>query len=214
MIDDTPKHPFEILRPMDYSKYVENKSHGSFNADYLSWAVCWSRLKSVDPNAHYIKHPVEFYPDGSAEVHITLLYTDQHGDESVHHEYLAVRDFKMQAENNPNSVQIENTFRRCVAKAVSMATGFGLELWYNEDIRDLDYRKETLINGQATAKGKITVDQNVKLDRLSRDPVFKDDGSNMSTQVRDFIASMPTEEAAEEKISKLQDIIKKEKANV
>ena len=78
----------------------------------------------------------------------------------------------------------------------------------------MDYRKETLINGQATAKGKITVDQNVKLDRLSRDPVFKDDGSNMSAQVRDFIASMPTEEAAEEKISKLQDIIKKEKANV
>jgi hypothetical protein len=180
MVDDTPKHPFEILRPMDYSKHVENKSHGKFDADYLSWAVCWSRIKSVDPNAHYIKHPVEFYPDGSAEVHIELRYSDQHGDESIHHEYLAVRDFRMQAENNPNSVQIENTFRRCVAKGVSMATGFGLELWYNEDIRDLDYRKETLVTGQSTAKGKITIDQNVKLERLSRDPVFN--GSGMSSK--------------------------------
>lgn len=211
MVDDTPKHPFEILRPMDYTKHVENKSHGKFDADYLSWAVCWSRIKSVDPNAYYIKHPVEFYPDGSAEVHIELRYSDQNGDESIHHEYLAVRDFRMQAESNPNAAQIENTFRRCVAKAVSMATGFGLELWYNEDIRDLDYRQETLIDGQKTQPGKITVDQNIRLDTLSRDPVFK--GTNMSKQVRDFIASIPTEEEAKEKISKLRDIIKKEKSN-
>ena len=127
MIDDTPRHPFEILRPMDYSKHVETKSHGKFDADYLSWAVCWSRL------------------------------------------------------------------------------------WYNEDIRDLDYRKETLVTGQETAKGKITVDQNVKLDRLSRDPVFN--GSGMSTQVKEFIASIPTEQQAKEKIEKLKDIIKKEKVN-
>ena len=117
----------------------------------------------------------------------------------------------MQAESNPNAAQIENTFRRCVAKAVSMATGFGLELWYNEDIRDLDYKPETLIDGQATVKGNITVDQNVKLDRLSRDPVFK--GSDMQKQVKEFIASQPTEKEAEEKINKLQEMIKKEKAN-
>ena len=120
----------------------------------------------------------------------------------------------MQAEPNPDSAQIENTFRRCVAKAVSMATGFGLELWYNEDIRDLDYRKETLINGQATVKGKITVDQNVKLERLSRNPIFNGEGSDMSTQVRDFIADQPTEEEAEEKILKLQDIIKNVKLHI
>ena len=92
-----------------------------------------------------------------------------------------------------------------------MATGFGLELWYNEDIRDLDYRKETLVTGQSTAKGKITIDQNVKLERLSRDPVFN--GSGMSTQVKEFISSIPTEKQAEEKIEKLKDIIKKEKIN-
>ena len=204
MIDDTPKHPFEILRQTDYSKYIEKKSHGKFDAEYLSWAVCWSRIKDIDPNAYYIKHPV-----GSAEVHIKLHYTDQHGDESIHHEYLAVRDFRMQAESNPNSVQIENTFRRCVAKAVSMATGFGLELWYNEDIRDLDYRKETLINGQATVKGKITVNQNIKLDRLSRHPKFK--GTDMQLQVRDFMSNNPTEVEAQEKINKLDKKIKEDK---
>jgi len=35
----------------------------------------------------------------------------------------------------------------------------------------------------------------------------------MSTQVKEFIASIPTEKQAEEKIEKLKDIIKKEKIN-
>ena len=36
----------------------------------------------------------------------------------------------------------------------------------------------------------------------------------MSTQVKEFIASVPTEQQAKDKIDKLKDIIKKEKANV
>ena len=207
-MEQNEAHPYYILREEEYKKYIETKGD-KFKADYLSWAVCWDKMKQLDTQASYKLHPVQFLPDGSAIVHVELIYHNSNQDEYIHHEYLAVRNYSNKAEMNPDSVQIENSFRRCVAKAVSMATGFGIELWINEDIRDLDYRKETLINGQAPIKGQITVDQNVKLLRLSNNKVFK--GIDMAKQVKEFITSNPSEEEAEIKTDKLVKIIKESK---
>ena len=66
--------------------------------------------------------------------------------------------------------------------------------------------EKTLINGQKPKEGYITVDQNVKLDRLSRDPVFK--GTDTSTKVKTLINSNPTEEKAQAAIDKLDKKIK------
>ena len=90
-----------------------------------------------------------------------------------------------------------------------MATGFGIELWFNEDIRGLEYRKETLLNGQAPIKGQITVDQNVKLYRLGNNRAFK--GTDMAKQITKFITSNPSEEEAQEKTVKLEKMIKESK---
>ena len=56
-------------------------------------------------------------------------------------------------------------------------------------------------------EGHITVDQNVKLDRLSRDPVFK--GTDTSKKVRELINANPTKDKAQNAIEKLQAKIKK-----
>ena len=78
-----------------------------------------------------------------------------------------------------------------------------------EDADSMDNRPETLINGKLPKAGHITVDQNVKLERLSRDPKFK--GADMQRQVREFIDSNPTKEKADDKILKLNTMIKESK---
>ena len=77
------------------------------------------------------------------------------------------------------------------------------------DADSMDNRPETLINGKLPKIGHITIDQNVKLERLSRDPKFK--GADMQKQVREFIDSNPTKEKADDKILKLNTMIKESK---
>lgn len=140
-------------------------------------------------------------------VHVQLHY-ENNGDELVHNEYLAVRDFRNQAVSNPDAAQVENTFRRAVAKAVSMATGFGLDLWINEDIRDLDYVPNS-INGDMPTKGGITPDQRVKLDRLSRSKYLSPQGK---ARVKAIMNDANTsEEDAALRIEEINKVIKERK---
>ena len=202
MTDYSPKHPFHILRHDEYKNSVEQK--GKF--DYLSWAVCWDKLKEIDPNARY--ELVQVIDTGQSKmVHVQLHY-EVDGDELVHNEYLAVRDFRNQAVSNPDAAQVENTFRRAVAKAVSMATGFGLDLWINEDIRDLDYVPNS-INGEMPVKGGITPEQRVKLDRLSRSNYLSPQGKKRVTQIMNDANT--TQEDADLRIKEINAIIKERK---
>ena len=211
---------YSTLRNENYKPYVETKGGGNFSADYVSWAVMHDYLKR---NFQYVNYKIHEYtitkdntaltlpymllPNGTAIVKVTLTLEDNNGDKHSHEECLAVRNFKMTAETSPDAAQVENTIRRCIAKAGSMLTGFGIELWFGEDIKDLDYRPETLLNGKVPTDGHITVDQNVKLDLLSRDPVFK--GTDTSKKVRELINANPTEDKAQKAIEKLQAKIKK-----
>ena len=211
---------YSTLRNENYKPYVETKGGGNFSADYVSWAVMHDYLKR---NFQYVNYKIHEYtitkdntaltlpymllPNGTAIVKVTLTLEDNNGDKHSHEECLAVRNFKMTAETSPDAAQVENTIRRCIAKAGSMLTGFGIELWFGEDIKDLDYRPETLLNGKVPTEGHITVDQNVKLDRLSRDPVFK--GTDTSKKVRELIDANPTKDKAQKAIEKLQAKIKK-----
>ena len=64
-------------------------------------------------------------------------------------------------------------------------------------------------NIKKPTKGHITVDQNLKLDRLSRDPALK--GTDTPAKVRKLIDENPTEDRAAKAIVKLQNAIKKAK---
>ena len=171
------EHPYNELRKKDYKEFVERKG----NFDYLSWAKCHDMIKQIDPFFRY--ELVNLVDCGQSKlVHVRLYYRDtfhtlpDHDEDVVltHDEYLAVRDYRNKAIANPDSAQVENTFRRAVAKAISMCFGYGINLWINEDIRDLDYIPETN-NGVMPEKGKMTVDQRVKLDRLSRHKLLSDE---------------------------------------
>ena len=78
-----------------------------------------------------------------------------------------------------------------------------------EDSDSMDNREQTLLNGKKPTKGHITIDQNLKLDRLSRDPALK--GTDTPTKVRKLIDDNPTEDRAAKAIVKLQNAIKKAK---
>jgi len=77
-----------------------------------------------------------------------------------------------------------------------------------EDSDSMDNREQTLLNGKKPTKGHITIDQNIKLDRLSRDPNLK---AGTAARVRKLIDDNPTEKRAAEAIVKLQNAIKKAK---
>ena len=78
-----------------------------------------------------------------------------------------------------------------------------------EDSDSMDNREQTLLNGKKPTKGHITVDQNLKLDRLSRNPALK--GTDTPAKVRKLIDDNPTEDRAAKAIVKLQNAIKKAK---
>jgi len=191
MINDSPKHPFHILRNDEYKHSIEKK--GKF--DYLSWAICWDKMKECDPTARYEFVNREEVDAGLSKIVHVRLYYQWNEDDFTHNEYLAVRDYRNQAVANPDSAQIENTFRRAIAKAVSMATGYGLDLWINEDIRDLDYKPNTVR------------DIDVKADRLARNTVFT---SEETRNIKEKVKAMDISKATKY-IETVDKIIKKRK---
>jgi len=173
-------HPYQLSNE-NYDSVKETLNTG-YSADYLSWSVCWDKLKQLYPTATHENVIYEYdgkplfgvmMPDGSVQVHCKIHYETEDGNSYTHNEYLAVRDKRNQALSNPNSAQIENTYRRALAKGVSTLTGYGISLWMNEDLREI-MATETRLDGNAPKEGEITVDQNVKLDKLMRDPKTTD----------------------------------------
>tara|TARA_R100000742_G_C4271028_1_gene89844 strand:- start:193 stop:1005 length:813 start_codon:yes stop_codon:yes gene_type:complete len=169
---------YGVLRLDEYKQFVEKK--GKF--DYLSWAVAWDKVKCTFPYARYkareynvtiggntLTLPYMVLPNQTAMVKVDLWLTDVEGDEHEGTMELAVRDNRNNAVTDPDSAQVENAIRRCLAKAVSAMTGFGIELWFGEDIKGLDYTKPTHLNGAEIKVGNATQDQTIKLDTLMRD---------------------------------------------
>ena len=179
MIDDSRDMLAYQLRDVEYKPFVETLGNGSYQADYLTWSVCWDKLKDLYPTATHEWVMYEYdgkpyagivQPDGTITVHCKITYDTIDGNTYTHNEYLAVRDFRNKAQQNPDSAQMENTYRRALAKGVSTLTGFGIELWMGEDLREMEnYRPQTYQNGKKPEVGNATVDQTVKLDALMRD---------------------------------------------
>jgi len=169
-------HPYQLSNE-NYEAEKETLKTG-YSADYLSWSVCWDKLKQLYPTAthemvqyNYDGRPFfgTMLPDGSVMIHCRITYETEDGNTYTHNEYLAVRDKRNQALANPTATQMENTYRRALAKGVSTLTGYGISLWMNEDLREL-MQTETRMDGDVPKPGEITVNQNVTLDKLMRDP--------------------------------------------
>ena len=203
---------YDTLRNEEYKQFVEKK--GKY--DYLSWAVavdfankCFQYVEykiqnytMTTSNGSTLTVPYMLLPNSTALVKVTLKLTDFDGDVRTHEECLAIRDQRNRAVVNPDSAQVENAIRRCIAKAISMLTGFGIELWFGEDIKDLDYHPQipnhAELQGNTGAKVKTRSDNEVKLKALSRDPKFKGmkkKGKSLQVLVNDWLTKEQRTEA-------------------
>jgi len=217
------KNPYQILRNEEYKKFVESKGNSRFSADYISWAVAWDKLQKnfqyckyksreydIEIAGNKLRVPYMVLPNQTAMVKVDLYWQTFDGDEHTHTEELAVRDHTMKAVIDPSSAQVENATRRCVAKAISMATGFGIELWFGEDLKDMD-NAETHITGNTPKVGMITTAQSRKLDELMRDRNCTEKDKAMLKEIKDRQFDQVTEEAATVIIKDVKEGIKNNK---
>jgi hypothetical protein len=176
-----PEHPYQLYTD-NFENSVEELGTGAYSAAYLSWSICWDKMKQLYPTARHEMVPYTigdkvymgcYAPDGSLMVHCKIFYETPDGNEYVHNEYLAVRDKRKNAMATPNSAEIENTYRRALAKGVSTLTGFGLSLWTNEDIKEIKnppvLAEPVFLTGNKPLPGMTTIDQQVILERYMTD---------------------------------------------
>lgn len=112
------------LSAVDIQPGVEIK-HGGIS--YLQWAYCWSKLCESYPDATYERHEIEWMPDETAMVSVSVTAGEQ-----THKMWLPVMDNRMKAMKNPDARAISDNTMRCLVKAVSMH-GLGLSLWRNTE---------------------------------------------------------------------------------
>lgn len=134
---------FENLSKINVAGHVEKK----MGLSYLSWAWCWSTLKSIYPDTPVPKPtmyqemiitkdgyqltdrqvPYLTTPKGTmVEVTVTIRGVD-------YVQSLYVMDNRNRTVINPDMSQINKTIQRCTVKAIAMA-GLGLNLYAGEDL--------------------------------------------------------------------------------
>ena len=120
---------YKKLREIDVHKLglvEKKKTNFGKDLDYISWANALDLLKQHDANATftYDLDKEKFYPDGTMMVQVTLhtLGTSQS-------EIMPVIAGGNKAITNPNSHQINTSYKRCLAKCISTTTGLGISLY-------------------------------------------------------------------------------------
>ena len=213
---------FETLSKINVNDMTEKK--GRFT--YLSWSDAVNAVKSNFPDTTWKNHEfVIEHNGGKYTVPYMLDPITGHGfvkctvtiEGQDHEQTHPILNHLNKPIAKPDAYAINTAQQRCLAKCLSLH-GLGLYIYQGEDLpvltkeeedqQEIDKvydRQEPLLTGKTPVEGGITVDQNVKLDRLSRDPVFK--GSDTQAVIRTYIDTMPTKESADKAITKLQNKI-------
>lgn len=111
------------LAAIDVSPGVEVK-HGGIK--YLSWAYAWSKLCELYPDASFERHEIEWMPDETAMVSVSVT-----ADGQTHRMWLPVMDNKMRAMKNPDARAISDNTMRAFCKAIA-CHALGLSLWMKD----------------------------------------------------------------------------------
>jgi len=130
----TYKEVWDKLSKIDCSDKIEKK----MNLSYLSWAWAWGVLQEHYPQAQYIFYqgdsdvPYVQFPDGTAEVRCRVSI-----DDLSREMWLPVMDFKNNAVQNPNSMEVNKAKMRCLTKCLGMF-GLGHYIYAGEDVPSAD----------------------------------------------------------------------------
>lgn len=123
---------WKTLSAVNVNDKVEKKSRFT----YLSWVWAWQILMEHYPESSFEMHPEKFFPDGTAEVGVTV--TVRKGDQAIsRYMWLPVIDNKNEPTKNPNSFEINKNKMRCLVKCLGMF-GLGLYIYAGEDLPEAE----------------------------------------------------------------------------
>lgn len=114
---------YQDLKKINVNEHTEKKG----NLTYLSWAWAVDQLLQNDPTATWrYGEPKEF--GNTLMVFCTVKAFDKEMTAQ-----LPVIDYKNQAIENPNAMQVNTAMQRCLAKAIALH-GIGLYIYAGEDL--------------------------------------------------------------------------------
>ena len=117
---------------------VEKKN----NLSYISWAMAWSALCDIYPDATFEKHCNEqgfpYFKDEQGWC-FTKVTVTVNGKSIT--EMLPVLNYANKAIQNPNSFEVNTSLQRCLAKAIALH-GMGVHIYSGEDIADIPTEAE------------------------------------------------------------------------
>ena len=117
---------------VEEEKLVESKN----GLRYISWAMAWSRLCDMYPDAKMEKHCNEqglpYFKDDQGWCFTKVTVTVK--DKSIT-EVLPVLSFNNKPIQPPNSFQVNTSLMRCLAKAIALH-GMGVAVYSGEDLKE------------------------------------------------------------------------------
>lgn len=156
---------FATMSQIDTRKIVEKKN----GFTYLSWAHALRLLKQHVPDAMVTKHifkqadetflPYMIDAQGYAYVQVTITLGK---DQPATTEIMPILNHANRPVQKPNSFEVNASIQRCMAKAISMATGLGLHLYSGEDTPQPSPVSAGLDNSEQKAERGATSGQTVE----------------------------------------------------
>lgn len=178
------------MSQIDIRKFTEKKN----GFTYLSWAHALRLLKDHVPNAIVVKHQFK-QPDGSllpmmldSQGYAYVQVTVHLGEGEVNTtEIMPVLNHANKPIQNPNSFEVNAQIQRCMAKAISMATGLGIHLYAGEDMpaptsARLDSSRSTAGEGAASANS-LQLDGKNRTADVAPPSTFKTPEMSLATKI-------------------------------
>lgn len=127
-----PQEVWKTLSAVNVNDKVEQKNRFT----YLSWVWAWQILMEHYPESSFEMHQEKFFPDGTAEVGVTV--TVKKDDQAIsRYMWLPVINNKNEPTKNPNSFEINKNKMRCLVKCLGMF-GLGLYIYAGEDLPEAE----------------------------------------------------------------------------
>ena len=160
-------------------KMVEKKN----NLSYISWAMAWSALCDIYPDATFEKHCNEqgfpYFKDEQGWC-FTKVTVTVNGKSIT--EMLPVLNYANKAIQNPNSFEVNTSLQRCLAKAIALH-GMGVHIYSGEDIADIPTEVEKSEVKKVEEKVKKLEEKNLKPATLIIDIPENDNFTKVDTKV-------------------------------
>jgi len=160
-------------------KMVEKKN----NLSYISWAMAWSALCDIYPDATFEKHCNEqgfpYFKDEQGWC-FTKVTVTVNGKSIT--EMLPVLNYANKAIQNPNSFEVNTSLQRCLATAIALH-GMGVHIYSGEDIADIPTEVEKSEVKKVEEKVKKLEEKNLKPATLIIDVPEKDSFTKVDTNV-------------------------------